>query len=61
MMHNENNRSGEAKPLSSLVREYIARNCVTLASHMSAGSLINTEMQVQTNTKNNDRTLDGRN
>lgn len=40
MMNTKNKVSGEVNALSLVVREYIARHCVTLASYMSTRSMI---------------------
>ncbi len=61
MMHSKNKISGEVNTLSLVVREYIARHCVTLASHMSARSLslpagqagLSKNVLAQTNNTNN--------
>lgn len=53
MMHSKNQISGEAKPLSLVVREYIARHCVTLASYMPDQYLVvSRDEQTQPTNKN---------
>jgi|CXWL01.1.fsa_nt_gi hypothetical protein len=58
MIHSKNKTSGEVNALSLIVREYIARHCVTLASHMSAQPLSpelvegSKDEQAQTNADN---------
>jgi hypothetical protein len=72
MMHSKNKISGEATTLSSVVREYIVRHCVTLTAHMPAQFLkLSKDGQAQTRsafaeaavdkTKTNARSLNGRN